>query len=142
RMRGRLESDVGVPAPPLHRSGGRLSSSLYRLGRAMAAAGWKIVALWAALLIAVGVLGVSLGGAFSTVLGIAVTEAMRGIGNLAARFPEMGGTAGQVVFVADDGAPIEEQHAQIDDVMAEIGDIEGVEAAPPPVDGPSPGTRS
>src|SRR5690625_4941031 len=121
-MRGRLESDVGVPAPPLHRSGGRLSSSLYRLGRAMAAAGWKIVALWAALLIAVGVLGVGLGGTFSTDFEIPGTEAQSGIDNLATRFPEMGGTAGQVVFVADDGAPIEEHQAQIDDVMAEIGD--------------------
>src|SRR5690625_2683488 len=88
-MRGRLESDVGVPAPPLHRSGGRLSSSLYRLGRAMAAAGWKIVALWAALLIAVGVLGVGLGGTFSTDFEIPGTEAQSGIDNLATRFPEI-----------------------------------------------------
>src|SRR5699024_8795120 len=70
------------------------------------------------------------------------TEAQSGIDNLATRFPEMGGTAGQVVFVADDGAPIEEHQAQIDDVMAEIGDIEGVEAAPSPFDDLSPGTRS
>ena len=119
-----------------------MSSSLYRLGRAMAAAGWKIVALWAALLIAVGVLGVGLGGTFSTDFEIPGTEAQSGIDNLATRFPEMGGTAGQVVFVADDGAPIEEHQAQIDDVMAEIGDIEGVEAAPSPFDDLSPGTRS
>ncbi|HLQ81168.1 MAG TPA: MMPL family transporter, partial [Brachybacterium sp.] len=119
-----------------------MSSSLYRLGRAMAAAGWKIVALWAALLIAVGVLGVGLGGTFSTDFEIPGTEAQSGIDNLATRFPEMGGTAGQVVFVADDGAPIEEHQAQIDDVMVEIGDIEGVEAAPSPFDDLSPGTRS
>src|SRR5690625_1820189 len=110
-MRGRLESDVGVPAPPLHRSGGRLSSSLYRLGRAMAAAGWKIVALWSALLIAVGVLGGGLGGTFSTDFGLTGSEAQSGVDSLATCVPVMGGTAGQVVFVADDGAPIEEHQA-------------------------------
>src|SRR5690625_1622622 len=108
-MRGRLEPGAGVPAPLLHRSGGRVSSSLSRLGGAMAAAGWKIVAFWTVLLIAVGALGVALGGTFSTEFETPGTESQSGIDNRATRFPEMGGTSGQVVFVADDGAEIEDR---------------------------------
>ena len=119
-----------------------MSSSLYRLGRAMAAAGWKIVAFWTVLLIAVGGLALGLGGTFSTEFEIPGTEAQSGIDNLANRFPEMGGTAGQVVFVAAEGASVEEHQDAIEDVMSEIGEVEGVEVAPSPFDDLSPGTRS
>lgn len=119
-----------------------MSSSLYRLGRAMAAAGWKIVALWTALLIAVAALAIGLNGSFSTEFEIPGTEGQAGIDNLATRFPEMGGTAGQVVFRTTDGTDIDEVRDQIEDTMASIGEVEGVEVAPSPFDELSPGTRN
>lgn len=119
-----------------------MSSSLYRLGRAMAAAGWKIVALWTALLIAVAALAVGLNGSFSTEFEIPGTEGQAGIDNLATRFPEMGGTAGQVVFRTADGSDIDDSRGPIEDTMAAIGEVEGVEVAPSPFDDLSPGTRN
>lgn len=119
-----------------------MSSSLYRLGRRMAVLRWRIVGAWLALLVIVGALAVGLGGTFSTDIEIPGTEGQRGIDTLAQRFPEMGGTAGQVVFVAEDGTPIEEHQDEIDALMGDISDVEHVSVAPSPFDELSPGTRS
>ncbi|MBE9404603.1 MMPL family transporter [Brachybacterium sp. Marseille-Q2903] len=119
-----------------------MSSSLYRLGRAMAAAGWKIVALWTALLIAVAALAFGLNGSFSTEFEIPGTEGQAGIDNLATRFPEMGGTSGQVVFRTTDGTTVDELQGPIEETMTAIGEVEGVEVAPSPFDELSPGTRN
>ncbi|MGP9536980.1 MMPL family transporter [Brachybacterium sp. AOP43-C2-M15] len=119
-----------------------MSSSLYRLGRLMAALRWKAVGAWIALLVIVGALAVGLGGTFSTDIEIPGTEGQRGIDTLANRFPEMGGTSGQVVLVTQDGSPVEEHQDEIDALMDEIGEVEGVAASASPFDDVSPGTRS
>ncbi|MDN5900933.1 MAG: MMPL family transporter, partial [Brachybacterium sp.] len=119
-----------------------MSSSLYRLGLLMASLRWKIVGAWIVLLLIVGGLAVGLGGTFASDIEIPGTEGQRGIDALAQRFPEMGGTSGQVVFVTDDGTTVEEHQEEIDAVMTEIGEVEHVSAAVSPFDDLSPGTRN
>lgn len=119
-----------------------MSSSLYRLGRAMARGRWKVIGAWLALLALSGGLAFGLGGAFSSTFEIPGTESQQGLDELAQRFPEMGGTAGQLVFVTTDGQDVEAHRAQIETVMDEAGQVEGVAAAPSPFDELSPGTRS
>ncbi|WP_394216305.1 MMPL family transporter [Brachybacterium vulturis] len=117
-----------------------MSSSLYRLGLLMASLRWKIVGAWIVLLVIVGGLAVGLGGTFASDIEIPGTEGQRGIDALANRFPEMGGTAGQVVFVTEDGSTVQEHQDEIDAVMSEIGEVEHVSVAPSPFDELSPGT--
>ena len=119
-----------------------MSSSLYRLGRLMASLRWKIVGAWLVLLVIIGGLAVGLGGTFSSDIEIPGTEGQRGIDALATRFPEMGGTSGQVVFVTEDGSTVDEHQDEIDALMTEIGEVEHVSVAPSPFDDLSPGTRS
>jgi RND superfamily putative drug exporter len=118
-----------------------VSSTLYRLGRAMAAAKWKVVAVWAALMVVLGGLAVGLGGEFSSEFSIPGTESQQGLDNLANRFPEMGGTSGQVVFVATDGT-VDDHEQQIQDTMDRIGDIDGIDTSADPFDKDVPGTRN
>ena len=119
-----------------------MSSSLYRLGRLMATLRWKAVGAWIALLVVVGGLAVGLGGTFSSDIEIPGTEGQRGIDALANRFPEMGGTAGQVVLVAQGGTTVDQHEDEIDDLMDRIAEVEGVEVATSPFDDLSPGTRT
>ncbi|OFT66047.1 RND transporter [Brachybacterium sp. HMSC06H03] len=119
-----------------------MSSSLYRLGLLMASLRWKIVGAWVALLVIVGGLAVVLGGTFTADIEIPGTEGQRGIDTLANRFPEMGGTAGQVVLVTEDGSSVDEHQDEIDALMGDIAEVEGVAAAPSPFDDLSPGTRT
>jgi RND superfamily putative drug exporter len=108
----------------------------------MAAARWKVVAVWAILLAAVGGLSVGLGGEFSSEIKIPGTEAQEGLDSLANRFPEMGGTGGQIVFTTTDGSTVDDHQDQIEDLMDEIGDVEDVESSVSPFDEDSPGTRN
>nr|WP_245354549.1 MMPL family transporter [Brachybacterium sacelli] len=108
----------------------------------MASLRWKIVAVWMVLLIGIGGVAVALGGTFSSDIEIPGTEAQRGIDELANRFPEMGGTSGQVVLVTQDGSSVEEHQGEIDDLMDRIAEVDGVAAAPSPFDDTSPGTRT
>ena len=119
-----------------------MSSSLYRLGRLMARLRWKVVGAWTALLVIVGALAVGLGGAFTTDIEIPGTEAQRGIDVLADRFEELAGTSGQVVVVAEDGTTVDDHQEQIETLMEDIAEVEGVAAAPSPFDDLSPGTRT
>ena len=119
-----------------------MSSSLYRLGLLMASLRWKIVGAWVALLVIVGGLAVGLGGTFTADIEIPGTEGQRGIDTLANRFPEMGGTAGQVVLVTEDGSSVDQHQDEIDALMEDIAEVEGVAAAPSPFDDLSPGTRT
>src|SRR5690606_25568255 len=142
RVSNAWASRQGDPSPCRARPGGRVSSSLYRLGLRMAALRWKIVGAWIIGLLVIGGLAVGLGGTFSSDIEIPGTEGQRGIDTLAHRFPEMGGTSGQVVILTEDGSPIEDHAQEIDALMEQIGEVEEVETAPSPFDDLSPGTRS
>src|SRR5699024_6919105 len=143
RVSNAWASRAGGPASPARaRPGGPVSSSLYRLGRLMASLRWKIVGAWLVLLVIIGGLAVGLGGTFSSDIEIPGTEGQRGIDALATRFPEMGGTSGQVVFVTEDGSTVDEHQDEIDALMTEIGEVAHVSAAPSPFADHSPGTRA
>ncbi|PWH05718.1 RND transporter [Brachybacterium endophyticum] len=119
-----------------------MSSTLYRLGRAMARARWKAVGTWLSLLVVMGVLAVGLGGAFSTQFEIPGTQAQEGLDELADRFPQMSGTGGQLVFVATDGTTVDDHEKRIDRTMEDVSDVQGIQSAPSPFDDQSPGTRA
>ncbi|HEX7350610.1 MMPL family transporter [Brachybacterium sp.] len=108
----------------------------------MASLRWKVVGAWIVLLVILGGLAVGLGGTFTSDIEIPGTEGQRGIDALANRFPEMAGTAGQIVFVAEDGSTVDDHQGEIDELMAEISEVEGVSVSPSPFDDLSPGTRS
>jgi RND superfamily putative drug exporter len=119
-----------------------VSSTLYRLGRAMAHARWKAVGVWALLLVILGALAIGLGGSFSSQFEIPGTQGQEGLDELADRFPQMSGTSGQLVFLSEDGSSIDDHEKQIDRVMDKAADVDGVEAVPSPFDKNSPGTRN
>ncbi|WP_246955275.1 MMPL family transporter [Brachybacterium sp. Marseille-Q7125] len=119
-----------------------MSSSLYRLGRTMAALRWKIVAVWTVLLLLSGALAAGLGGSFSTEFEIPGTEGQEGLDTLATRFPELAGTSGQVVLVTRDGSDIDDHRAEITELMGDIAEVDGVAEAPDPFGEISPGTRN
>ncbi|MBB5831468.1 MMPL family transporter [Brachybacterium aquaticum] len=119
-----------------------MSSSLYRLGLLMASLRWKVVGAWVALLVIIGGLAVGLGGTFSTEIEIPGTEGQEGIDVLANRFPEMGGTSGTLVLLAEDGTTVDDHQAEIDALMEDIAGVDGVAVAPSPFDELSPGTRT
>lgn len=119
-----------------------MSSSLYRLGRAMARARWKAVGAWALLMIVIGGLALGLGGAFSTQFEIPGTPSQEGLDELSTRFPQMSGTSGQLVFVTTDGSTVEAHREDIEQVMEQAAAVDGVEAAPSPFEDTSPGTRN
>lgn len=108
----------------------------------MAAARWKAVAVWAVILVALGGLALGLGGKFSSEFSIPGTEAQEGLDELANRFPEMGGSSGQIVFVTTDGKDVDEHESQIQDVMDEVKDVDDVETSADPFDKDAPGTRN
>ncbi|GAB2543715.1 MMPL family transporter [Brachybacterium huguangmaarense] len=119
-----------------------MSSSLYRLGRAMARARWKVVGAWGLLLVVLGLLAVGLGGQLSAQFEIPGTQAQEGLDELATRFPQLSGTSGQIVFTTDDGSSVDDHAAAIQEAMGKASEVPGVEAAPDPFAEVSPGTRS
>ncbi|MDO5662274.1 MAG: MMPL family transporter [Brachybacterium sp.] len=119
-----------------------MSSSLYRLGRAMARARWKAVGAWLLIILVAGALAIGLGGRLTEQFDIPGTEAQEGLDQLDVRFPEMSGASGEMVFVTSDGTPIEDHAERIGEIMDEADAIDGVAAAPDPFDEQSQGTVS
>lgn len=81
-----------------------MSSTLYRLGRTMGRARWRVIGVWALLVVVLGGLALALGGQLSAQFEIPGTQAQEGLDELGTRFPQMGGTSGQLVFTTDDDA--------------------------------------
>ena len=119
-----------------------MSSTLYRLGRAMARTPWHVIGAWGALLVLFAALAVGLGGSLNDDIKIPGTEAQTGLETLSTRFPEMAGASGQYVFVATDGRTVDAHAAEITATMKDAAEIDGVAAAPDPFDKLSPGTRN
>ncbi len=119
-----------------------MSSALYRLGRTMARARWRVVGAWAVLVVLFGALAVGLGGQLSSQFEIPGTQAQQGLDELATRFPQLSGTSGQIVFVTTDGSTVDDHRDEIAATMDKAAAVDGVEAAPDPFSDVSPGTRS
>lgn len=119
-----------------------MSTSLFRLGRSVAARPWPVIGAWIALVVLLAGLAVGLGGSLTSDLQISGTEAQRGLDTLEDRFPELAGDTGQIVFTVDDGDTVDAYKEQIQDVMSQAEEIDGVAAAPDPFGDLSPGTRN
>ena len=109
-----------------------MSSHLYRLGHAVARRAKTVLALWAALLIALGALAVGLGGQLQDNMTIPGTESQQGLDTLEQRFPELAGTSGQILFVAPDGERITSYDGQVDAVLAKVKKVDHVEVVTDP----------
>lgn len=101
-----------------------MSSQLYRLGRAAARHRRSVLVGWLVALLVAGLGAVASGGALEDDLTIPGTEGQRGIDVLAQRFPQLAGTSGQVLFVADEGTRITDV---ADEVAAAIERLEAVD---------------
>ena len=119
-----------------------MSTSLFRLGRGVATRPWPVIGAWAALLVLLAGLAIGLGGSLSSDLEISGTEAQEGLDTLNERFPELAGGTGQVVFTVPDGQDVDDRRDEIQAVMKDIADINGVAAAPDPFGDTAPGVRN
>ena len=119
-----------------------MSSSLYKLGRSMARAPWRVIGVWAVIGVILGAVAVGLGGTLQEDIQIPGTESQDGLDMLGERFPEMSGTSGQFVFITDDGSSIDAHQADITRIMEDAANIDGVREAPDPFGEQAPGTRN
>ncbi|MCI1662187.1 MAG: MMPL family transporter [Actinomyces sp.] len=110
-----------------------MSSLLHRVGRWCAAHGWQVIAIWTVVLAALGggvaVAGVQLDDTFE----LPGTEGSDGLDILQQQLPEAAGVGGQVLFTATDG-DIGSHRDEIDDILDQVSDINGVNEATDPFD--------
>ncbi|MGH3372758.1 MAG: MMPL family transporter, partial [Nocardioidaceae bacterium] len=103
-----------------------MSSSLYRLGRAMARRARTVLAVWLLATVVSGAVAVAAGGQLQDDLTIPGTESQAGIDVLERQFPEAAGTSGQVLFVAPQGDEIGRHRAEIDRTLDRARRVEHV----------------
>ncbi len=111
-----------------------MAAFLYRLGHFSVRRRRLVLLAWLALFAATGIAAKAAGGEVKDVFTLPGTESQEALALLEERFPSQGGSSTQVVFVAPDGAKIDEPTvaAAIDKVMARAAKIGGVSAALPP----------
>ena len=90
-----------------------MSSFLYRLGQRTARHARVVLALWLAVLVAVGGAAALFGGELRDEFSIPGTESQEGLDVLDTRFPEVSGASGQVVYVAPDGEKVLQHRVEV-----------------------------
>lgn len=119
-----------------------MSSSLYRFGLAAARSPWKVIGAWITVIVLSVGLALAAGTRLDDAFSIPGTESQAGLDALETRFPQLGGTNGQVIFVTRDGSDVTEHRAEIQSVMKDAGTIKGIETATDPFDERMPGEIS
>lgn len=119
-----------------------MSSTLYRLGLWASRSPWKVIGAWLAIIVLAAAGAVTVGKGLDDAFSIPGTEAQEGLDSLATRFPQLGGTGGQIIFVSEDGSPIDAHEKEIAKAMGEAGQVQGVETATNPFDKDTPGETS
>ncbi len=111
-----------------------MSTLLYALGRWSYRHSWRVLIAWLLLLGIAGVGAVTLGQGTDNSFSIPGTESQAGIEQLARTFPQASGTSAQMIVVAADGAPIEDEpySSAITDTIAELEDLDGILAVTDP----------
>ncbi len=106
-----------------------MAEVLYRLGRFCARHAWVVIATWM-VIGALAAVGFLVGrGTLSSTVSIPGTETARVTEELRTRLPDAAGGTGTVVFLAQDGGQFsDEQRAAVSDVLAAIGQVDGVRA--------------
>ncbi|WP_250257647.1 MMPL family transporter [Dermabacter sp. Marseille-Q3180] len=119
-----------------------MSSTLYRLGLSAARSPWKVLGTWFAIILLAAAGALTLGKGLDDAFSIPGTESQEGLDSLATRFPQLGGTGGQIIFVSEDDSPITAHEDQIIKAMDRAREVEGVETATNPFDKDMPGEKS
>ena len=111
-----------------------MATLLYRLGRFSYRHAWRVIAVWAVLLLGILGGGFALGGQTQESFAIPGTESQDALDRLEAVFPSVAGASAQVVLVAPDGATVEDDSSveTIEDLVAEIEGISGVDSVVSP----------
>lgn len=97
-----------------------MSSFLYRLGRRAASSPSRVLSAWLLALAVLGGLAVVSGGQLRDDLSIPGTESQDGLDVLETRFPEVSGTAGQIVFRAPEGERVASYRQQIGRLLDDV----------------------
>jgi RND superfamily putative drug exporter len=122
-----------------------MSSLLYRIGRAAYQRRATTLVAWLLLLVLVGGAAVLGGGTLQNSFAIPGTESQEGLDALDQRFPQAAGATAQIVFVADDGATLDDPDARaaVEQVVAAVGQVEHVlQVSDPFADGAPPSAVS
>ena len=109
-----------------------MATLLYRLGRFSFRHAWRVIGVWALLLIASLGAGVGLGGQFQESFAIPGTESQQALDRLEAVFPSVAGASATVVVVAPDGSSIPDEEALIERLTTAIERVDGVDSAVSP----------
>ncbi|VXB80071.1 MMPL family transporter [Citricoccus sp. K5] len=106
-----------------------MAELLYRLGFGSSKRPWTVISSWLVVLaLAVGGF-LAFGGTLTSSITIPGTPTSQVTDRLTEEFPEAANGAGSVVFRTADGSEFTaEQEQQITDLMAEVGDTEGVDS--------------
>src|SRR4029453_6347723 len=107
-----------------------MARRLHRLGRWCVQHRTRMLVLWLAALITVGVLAVSVGGEYADDFTVPYVESKAAGDLLRDGFPDPAGGRGLVVLNAD-GGPIDDRRA-VDEVATTIGELPGVLGVEPP----------
>ncbi|KAE8762870.1 MMPL family transporter [Georgenia thermotolerans] len=109
-----------------------MSSSLYRLGRAVARRRRLVLVAWLLLLAVLGA-GVPLvGGTLNDNFSIPGTESQDGLDVLATRFPQVSGASGQLLFTVPEGERIADRADDVEAVLADAREVTDVVAVTDP----------
>lgn len=119
-----------------------MSSTLYRLGLWASRSPWKVIGAWLAIIVLAAAGAITAGKGLDDAFSIPGTEAQEGLDSLATRFPQLGGTGGQIIFVSEDGSPIDAHEKEVANAMGEARHVQGVETATNPFDKDTPGEKS
>lgn len=111
-----------------------MSSFLYELGRAAFRRRKTVAAIWVALLVVLGGLAGLLAGDFDDDFTLPGSESQQALDSLALTFPEVSGTAAQVVVVAAEGDDItaEPYRSALEDFADDLGELDSVNSATSP----------
>jgi len=105
-----------------------MATLLYRLGRFSYRHAWRVIGVWAIVLL--GILGgsVALGGQTSESFNIPGTESQNALDRLESVFPSVAGASAQVVMQAPEGASVDDAdyEAAIEDTAAAIEKVDGI----------------
>lgn len=109
---------------------------LHRIGRFAYRRAWLVLAGWVVALAAILGAGIGLGGQLQESYAIPGTESQEAIDQLAAVFPQTAGASAKAVVEAPDGASVEDpsRTAAIEDMEAELEDVDGVSSVLGPFD--------
>ncbi|WP_411733249.1 MMPL family transporter [Paeniglutamicibacter sp.] len=98
-----------------------MASFLYRLGALAYRRRWAVVAIWAVLLLAIGLCAGAFMGKLSNTFAIPGTETQRTLDRMKIEMPELAGGTGSIVFRSQDGTELSAaQHRAIESSLDEL----------------------